>query len=148
MAKEMAEKEYKLDLTEVLNEINYAKLGNFINAENEKHYSPYVINKCLWGVMDSLFFVQELNTFAKITKQEHYKYLVHALPKKKRFSRWIKEEKDELIPLIQEYYDGCSELKAKEIRKMLSPENIEYIKLYLDKGGSEKIKKVTKRKTK
>lgn len=140
------EKEYKLDLSEILNEINYAKEGNFINDDNEKHYSPWVINKCLWGVMDSLFFVQELNTFGKITKQEHYKYLVHSLPKKKRFAKWIKEQKDELIPLIQEYYKNCSELKAKEIRKMLTPSDIDFITSYLDKGGSEKSKKVAKRK--
>jgi len=140
------QKEYKLDLSDILNDINYAKSGNYINNDNEKHYSPWVVNKCLWGVMDSLFFVQELNTFGKMTKQEHYKYLVHALPKKKRFAKWIKEEKDELIPLIMEYYVGISEPKAKEIRKMLKPEHIEYIKQYLDKGGSEKKKRETKRK--
>lgn len=134
----MEQKEFKLDLTEILNDINYAKTGNFINDDNEKHYSPYVINKCLWGIMDSLFFVQELNTFGKITKQEHYKYLVHALPKKKRFAKWIKEEKDPLIATIQEYYDGCSEAKAKEIKKMLRPADIEFIISYLDKGGAEK----------
>ena len=134
----MEQKEFKLDLTEILNDINYAKTGNFINDDNEKHYSPYVINKCLWGIMDSLFFVQELNTFGKITKQEHYKYLVHALPKKKRFAKWIKEEKDPLIATIQEYYKGCSESKAKEIKKMLRPADIEFIISYLDKGGAEK----------
>lgn len=138
------QKEHKLDLGDILNDINYAKTGNFINQDNEKHYSPFVINKCLWGIMDSLFFVQELNTFSKITKQEHYKYLVHALPKKKRFAKWIKEQKDELIPLIMEYYKGISEMKAKEIRKMLSPANIEVMKEYLSKGGTEK--KATKRK--
>lgn len=143
----MAEKEHKLDLGDILNDINYAKTGNFINDDNEKHYSPFVINKCLWGVMDSLFFVQELNTYSKLTKQEHYKYLVNALPKKKRFAKWIKEEKDEDIPLIMEYYKNCSEVKAKEIKKMLKPADLEYIALYLDKGGSEKIKKPRGKKT-
>lgn len=140
------QKEYKLDLGDILNDINYAKTGNFINEDNEKHYSPFTVNKCLWGIYDALFYVQELNTCGKISKLEHYKYLLHALPKKKRFAKWIKETKDELIPLIMEYYKGISEMKAKEIRKMLSPENIEFMKEYLNKGGTEK--KATKRKKK
>jgi hypothetical protein len=57
-----------------------------------------------------------------------------AVRKKKRFSHWIKKETEENILVIKEVF-GYTDSKAKEVLNILSVEDIQKLKAYLQKGG-------------
>lgn len=121
-------------LFDFLNDVYYKKSGDLLSEKTQKEYNIFMINRFMSANIDTLMYAQELNQYSKISKEEHYKYLTHALPKKKRFGKFLKEKKNDMIVLVQEYY-SCSYVKAKEIYKMLNKEQLEHIQKYLYKGG-------------
>lgn len=139
----MSKEEKPIDIWTFIEDINFKKKGNLLNAETNKAYNQYMINKALSNTIDTLFYAAEVN-LNKMSNAEHYKYLIHAIPKKNRWAKWVKEDKDSNTDLIIEFYK-CSRIKAKEILKMLKPEQIEEIRQYLDKGGAEKAVKISKK---
>lgn len=145
--KKKAEGPAKLSPWDYAEVVGFSKDKSVFSKDTEKDYNIFMMNRVMSGTADTLFHAQELNTFSKIGKEEHFRYLLHALPRKKRYSKWVKEEKDERIPMIQEYYNGCSIPKAKEILKMLSQEQLQYIEKYLNKGGAGKQCKTSKTKS-
>tara|TARA_R100000455_G_C6182263_1_gene59616 strand:- start:311 stop:538 length:228 start_codon:yes stop_codon:yes gene_type:complete len=56
--------------------------------------------------------------------------------KRKRFSPWIRKDKNSDLEFVKQYY-GYSTEKASQIMKILSNEQIEFIKKRLDKGGKQ-----------
>ena len=130
------ENKKQITLWDLISDVNYEKVG-LLNESTLPVYDTFMVNKSLSQTIDTLYYAQELNQYSRISKEAHYKYLLCALPKKKRWSKWIKKNKIPEIDLIIEYY-GCSVPKAKEILKMISKDDIEYIISYLDKGGKAK----------
>jgi hypothetical protein len=63
-----------------------------------------------------------------------YKYLLHAVPKRKRYSPYLKKQSLNNLDLIKKYY-GYNNEKALEALKLLSTEQINYIKEQLNVGG-------------
>ena len=59
--------------------------------------------------------------------------------KNKRFSKWHKAEKSELLEIVMEFY-GYSIKRAKEVLPLLTTEDIEQMKIVLDKGGMKGVK--------
>ena len=53
---------------------------------------------------------------------------------RKRFSPWGKKEKVKDLEIVKEFY-GYSTEKAVQALRLLSPEQIEFIKDKLNKGG-------------
>ena len=140
----MGNAEKPIDIWAFIEDINFKKRGDLLNEETNKVYNQFMINKALSNTIDTLFYASELNLMGKMTNAEHYKYLIHSIPKKNRWAKWVKEEKDPNIDLIIECYK-CSRIKAKEILKMLKPEHLEKIRLHLDKGGAEKAVRIPKK---
>jgi hypothetical protein len=56
---------------------------------------------------------------------------------KRKFQPWQKSEVDKNLACIKEYF-GYSDSKAKEALRILSDEQIAYIKTKIDKGGVTK----------
>ena len=54
--------------------------------------------------------------------------------KKKRFSPWLRKSKISDLDYVKKYY-GYSNEKASQVLKILTYEQIEYIKKRLDTGG-------------
>ena len=63
-----------------------------------------------------------------------YDYLRLSVSKRKRFSKWFKEDKDDNIKTIQEYY-GWSYRKAKECLGCLTETELKTMKDSLKTGG-------------
>jgi hypothetical protein len=61
-----------------------------------------------------------------MSKKEHYDFLFHVIPKKKRYSKYIKTRKNETIDLIADYYQVNTEI-AKEYAMLLPKEKIKEI---------------------
>tara|TARA_R110000824_G_scaffold329468_1_gene516229 strand:+ start:139 stop:525 length:387 start_codon:yes stop_codon:yes gene_type:complete len=125
-----------MKLTDYLNAINYSKesLMDTEDDQVEKQYSPYIVNRCLSYFIDTILHANQMNQFAQTDKKMQFDYLQTAIRKRKRFSKWVKNEMGDEFTIVKEYY-GYSNTKTKEIMKLLTTEDIEEIRLYLSGGG-------------
>ena len=125
------------ELKDWLNSINFNK-ENLIEEDPStiKDYAPYIINRCLSGNIDSILFANEMNKYSFLDKDMQYSFYLNTLRKKKRFSPWLRKEKVTDLEIIKQYY-GYSNEKASNALKILTPEQINYIKQRLETGGSK-----------
>ena len=123
------------ELKDWLNSINFTK-ENLIEEDPsvKKDYSPYIINRCLSGNLDCILFVNEMNKYSFLDKDMQYSFYLNTLRKKKRFSPWLRKDKVTDLEIIKQYY-GYSNEKASQALKILTPEQIKFIKQRLDTGG-------------
>ena len=124
-------------LKDWLNSINFTK-ENLIEEDPsvKKDYSPYIINRCLSGNLDCILFVNEMNKYSFLDKDMQYSFYLNTLRKKKRFSPWLRKDKVTDLEIIKQYY-GYSNEKASQALKILTPEQIKFIKQRLETGGSK-----------
>ena len=125
------------ELKDWLNSINFNKT-NLIEEDPStiKDYAPYIINRCLSGSIDSVLFANEMNKYSFLDKDMQYSFYLNTLRKKKRFSPWLRKEKVTDLEIIKQYY-GYSNEKASNALKILTPEQINFIKQRLETGGSK-----------
>ena len=125
------------ELKDWLNSINFNK-ENLIEEDPStiKDYAPYIINRCLSGNIDSILFVNEMNKYSFLDKDMQYSFYLNTLRKKKRFSPWLRKDKVTDLEIIKQYY-GYSNEKAYNALKILTPEQIKFIKQRLETGGSK-----------
>ena len=126
-----------MELKDWLNSINFNK-ENLIEEDSTlaKEYPPFIINKCLSGHLDCVLLANEMNRYHFLDKDMQYNFYLNILRKKKRFSPWLRKEKVSDIEYVKQYY-GYSNEKASQILKILSDEQIEFIKQRLDTGGTK-----------
>ncbi len=118
-----------------LNSINFTKKIPEDPSEI-KTYSPYIINRCLSGHLDCIMFANEMNKYSFLDKDMQYSFYLNTLRKKKRFSPWLRKDKVTDLEIIKQYY-GYSNEKASNALKILTPEQINFIKQRLETGGSK-----------
>ena len=121
------------ELKDWLNSINFTKEDL---SEDIKEYPPYIVNRCLSGNIDSILFANEMNKYSFLDKDMQYSFYLNTLRKKKRFSPWLRKDKVTDLEIIKQYY-GYSNEKASNALKILTPEQITFIKQRLDIGGTK-----------
>ena len=126
-----------MELKDWLNSINFSK-KNLLQEDPslKKDYAPYIINRCLSGHIDCIMFVNEMNKCHFLDKDMQYEFYINILRKRKRFSPWIKKDKVSDLEIVKRYY-GYSNEKATQALKILSNEQINFIKQRLDTGGKK-----------
>ncbi len=124
-----------MELKDWLNSINFTKQIPEDPAEI-KTYAPYIINRCLSGHLDCIMFANEMNKYSFLDKDMQYSFYLNTLRKKKRFSPWLRKDTIKDLDLVKRYY-GYSNEKASNALKILTPEQINFIKQRLDTGGSK-----------
>jgi len=126
-----------MELKDWLNSINFTK-KNLIQEDPsiKKEYPPFIINRCLSGHLDCVLFANEMNKYHFLDKDMQYEFYINILRKRKRFSPWIRKDKLSDIESVKSYY-GYSNEKATQALKILSPEQIDFIKDKLDIGGKK-----------
>jgi len=121
-----------------LNSINVNKNNMMRDSENddlaEKQYAPFMVNRGLSYFHDTIFFANEMNVNHHTDKKLQYEFLLNSIRPRKRFSKWFKKEVDGDVEVIKEYY-GYSNVKAIHALSVLSSEQLEKIKIKLEKGG-------------
>ena len=124
-----------MELKDWLNSINFTK-ENLIEEDPSviKDYPPYIVNRCLSGHLDTVMFANEMNKFPNLDKDLQYHFFLNTLRKKKRFSPWLRKDKVTDLEIIKQYY-GYSNEKALQALKILTPDQINFIKQRLDIGG-------------
>ena len=122
------------ELKDWLNSINFTKENLIEDPSAIKDYAPYVINRCLSGNLDSIMYANEMNKYSFLQKDMQYSFYLNSLRKKKRFSPWLRKDKVTDLEIIKQYY-GYSNEKASNALKILTPEQIKFIKQRLETGG-------------
>ena len=123
------------ELKHYLNSINFDK-NNLMDADEEAitAYPPYIINRCLSGFMDTVLYANEMNMASHLDKKMQYDFFINSIRKRKRFSPWLKKDSLKDLELVKRYY-GYSNEKAQQALKILTKDQITYIKSKLDVGG-------------
>lgn len=123
------------ELKDYLNSINVSK-KNLMDSdeESERQYPPYIVNRCYSGFIDTILLANEMNLNSHIDKKLQYDFYINTIRPKKRFSPWLKKEKLDSLECVKEYY-GYSDEKAKTALKILTDEQLEFIKSKLNRGG-------------
>ena len=124
-----------MELKDWLNSINFNK-ENLIEEDPSaiKDYPPYIVNRCLSGHLDCVMFANEMNKYPFLDKDLQYSFYLNTLRKKKRFSPWLRKDKVTDLEIVKQYYDYSNE-KASQALKILTAEQITFIKQRLDTGG-------------
>ena len=128
-----------MKLTDYLNSINHTKepLMDTEDETIERGYSPFVINRCLSYFPDTLFHANVMNKLNNLSNKCQFDYLRTSLRKRKRFSKWLKNEINDDFLIVQKYYD-YSKAKTREIFDILTEDQIKDIRRILDIGGVKK----------
>ena len=124
------------ELKDWLNSINFNKENLMEDPDAKKDYSPYIINRCLSGNLDCIMFVNEMNINHHLDKDLQYSFYLNTVRKRKRFSPWLRKDKIEDLDYVKRYY-GYSNEKALQVLKILSNEQINFIKQRLEIGGKK-----------
>ena len=125
-----------MKLGEYLTAINYSKEPLMDTEDDwvEKKYQPYIINRCLSYFPDTIIQANQMNRYSDLDKKMQFDYLLNSLRKRKRFSKWAKDEQSEDFEIVKEYF-GYNNRKTKEVMDLLSENDIKSIKEHLFTGG-------------
>jgi hypothetical protein len=123
-----------------VNEILYGKKNLIKDEISEKEYSPFLTNRSLSYHMDCIMFANEMNKRHFIDRKLQNDFLLNTIRSRKRpFAKWAKTEKNENIECIKTYF-GFSDVKAREVLKLLNEEQIQSIKEGITTGGVKSTK--------
>ena len=125
-----------MEIFDFLNAINYKK-NDIIRDDPQavKEYEPYRINKFLSQNVDSILYVNEMNSRPHCDVELQFDYFINSLRERKRKAhKWLVSESFNDIEVVKEYY-GYSNAKAKIALSLLNDDELVYIKQRLDKGG-------------
>lgn len=121
-----------------INAINQSKKTMMTGTDNdelaEKTYSAYVVNRGLSYFPDTILYANEMNRLPLLDNKPQFTYLLNSIRPRKRYSKWLKQDKIENVDIISEYF-GYSRSKSKDIIKLLTDDQIKIIKSKLEKGG-------------
>ena len=125
------------ELKDWLKSINQTKKNLIdIDPSLEKEYSPYVINHCLSGDVDSLMFSNEMNIFPNLDKKLQYDFYINSLRVRSRFSTWLRKDVIKDLEYVKRYYQYNNE-KAQQSLKILTSEQLNFIKSKFETGGTK-----------
>lgn len=102
----------------------------------EKDYNPFLINRGLSYHHDTVAIANEMNMRHDCPNIMQYEFLLNIVRKKKRFAKWNKKEHESELEAVKEYY-GYNDTKALQALKILSNDQIEEIKIKINKGGRD-----------
>ena len=124
-----------MELKDWLNSINFTK-ENLIVEDPDliKQYPPFIINRCLSGHLDAIMFANEMNMYNFLPKKLQYDFYLNTLRSKKRFSPWLRKDEIKDLELVKRYY-GYSNEKAKQALRILTKDQINFIRSKFETGG-------------
>lgn len=113
--------------------IGHTKVDMMEDEAGEKAYNAWMINKGFSYFPDTLEYANHMNMLYHLDSRLQYEYLRNIIRPRKRFSKWAKKKEDKNVETIKLYYK-CSDKKADEYLKILTPKQIKQIHDYLTKG--------------
>ena len=119
---------------EFVNAINYTKKNIMIDDITEKAYAPYMVNRQLSYIPDTVLAANEMNRNHHLDNRLQFDFFINIIRKRKRFSKWYKPETISDLDAVKKYY-GYSNEKARQVLTLLSPEHINELKRKVTTGG-------------
>ena len=123
-----------------INAVSHTKKDLITESDNpefaESLYAKqsWVINRGLSLFSDTILYANEMNRLHGLDGRPQFSFLLNSLRPRKRYEKWLKQEKIEEVDIVSEYF-GYSKSKSKDIIKLLTDEQITIIKQRLQKGG-------------
>jgi len=122
-----------------INAITHSKENLIAKSDNpelaEKVYEPFIVNRGLSFFADTILYANEMNRLALLDREPQFAYLLNSIRPRKRYSKWLKQDKIEKLDIVSEYF-GYGKSKAKDIINILTDDQIKIIKEKLQKGGT------------
>lgn len=118
------------------------------NPEAVKDYPPWMIGRGLSYFSDTARAANVMNRLsaywsdvdpdvARAAKYQHFKFCLLVVPSRRRFQReWYKRVDDTWVEVVATYYE-CSTARAREMVKMHTEEQLEYMKQRISTGESD-----------
>jgi len=126
---------------DIVNSILVTKKDLSNDAEFDKIYNSYLVNRALSNHVDCILFANEMNRFPKIDNILQYHFYINSIRgMKRKFQPWIKKDKNDVLDAVKEYYQ-ISNAKAIDALRILSPDQIEYITRKIEKGGADNVER-------
>ena len=100
----------------------------------EKQYPPFLVNRNFSNFQETVLYANEMNLHNHLDKDMQYQFFLNSLRKRKRFSPWLRKDKVDNLNIIKKYY-GYSNEKALQALRLLTQQQLDYIKKRLDTGG-------------
>ena len=116
-----------------INSITYKK-DIVMDSNGEAAYNPFLTNRALSQFIDCILLANEMNQRHHVDNKLQYDYLINRIRPMRRFKKWDKKQDNENIELIKEYY-SCNNDKARVALSLLSKQQLDIIKMKLNKGG-------------
>lgn len=114
--------------------ITETKENVIVDELTEKMYEPFIVNRGLSFFPDTVLYANEMNFRATLDGKSQFLYLLNTIRQRKRYSKWLKKEKNDDIKMISEFF-GYSLAKSKDVLKLLTKEQMALIRTKLEKGG-------------
>ena len=124
-----------IELKDWLNSINHTKV-NLLEENPDAKYPAYIINRCMSGHLDTVLFANEMNLNHHLPLDMQYSFFLNSVRKRKRFSPWLRKDEIKDLDLVKRYY-GYSNEKAKQALRILTNEQLNFIKSKLETGGTK-----------
>ena len=121
-----------IELKDWLNSINHTKV-NLLEENPDAKYPAYIINRCMSGHLDTVLFANEMNMNHHLPLDMQYLFFLNSVRKRKRFSPWLRKDEIKDLDLVKRYY-GYSNEKAKQALRILTNEQLNFIKSKLETG--------------
>ena len=124
-----------MQLKDFLNSINDSKV-NAMDADSncERLYPPFIVNRCLSYFNDSILYANEMNLYSNLDKKLQYDFYLNSLRKRKRFSKWLKNESSDDLDFIKQHFN-YSDRKAKDALELLGENGVNELRKRYSKGG-------------
>lgn len=131
--------------TDFVNSVSYDKKNLIRDSDSseaaEKLYVPFFTSRCLSYHPDAILLLNELNARGLsefgMNNIEHYEFLLHVLPKKKRFSKWGKQILTDDTEVVKKYYDYSTE-RALEVMELHTDADMKMMRDSMYEGGKIK----------
>ena len=117
-----------------VNAINHGKQDIMDDDLKERAYNSFLTNRSLSYFPDTVAAANVMNQFHHLDNKLQFHFLLNIVRKRKRFSKWEKQETFDDVEAVKEYY-GYSNEKARSALSLLSPDQINEIKTRIYKGG-------------
>ena len=124
-----------IELKDWLNSINHNKV-NLLEENPDAKYPAYIINRCMSGHLDTVLYANEMNLSAHLDSDLQYSFYLNSVRKRKRFSPWLRKDEIKDLDLVKRYYVYSNE-KAKQALRILTKEQLNFIKSKLETGGTK-----------
>ena len=123
------------ELKDWLNSINQNK-KNILEEDPTSKYPSFIIIRCMSGHLDTVMFAIEMNLSAQLDSDMQYSFYLNSVRKRKRFSPWLRKDEIKDLDSVKRYY-GYSNEKAKQALRILTKEQLNFIKSKFETGGTK-----------